>query len=143
MRWCRHMVRYPHDLALGCADLFLLDPYATSYNTNFDNFGGNLYGGSVEPFSSPLWYGDPPSQSLVSAPCSEGSTLTLTGQLNVSLPSQVDLHGVAPPSSHSPNYTPHSDLQTNKARELLELEARCATLRSELAAGRSGVSVLP
>nr|AAZ14918.1 mating-type homeodomain protein [Coprinellus disseminatus] len=109
-----------------------VDTSITGYDMNFDNFGTGMYGGAMNSFSDSLWSGTPQLQPLASTSQSGSGMSTLTSQLNVSPPSSTGVYDVASPSSPSPVKFP-SALLTDKARELMELEARCAALRSELA----------
>nr|AAZ14949.1 homeodomain mating-type protein [Coprinellus disseminatus] len=109
-----------------------VDTSITGYDMNFDNFGTGMYGGAMNSFGDSLWSGTPQLHSLASTSQSGSSASTLTNQLNVSPPSLTGVYDVASPSSPSPAKLP-SALLTDKARELMELEARCAALRSELA----------
>nr|AAZ14945.1 homeodomain mating-type protein [Coprinellus disseminatus] len=109
-----------------------VDTSITGYDMNFDNFGAGMYGGAMNSFGDSLWSGTPQLHSLASTSQSGSSASTLTSQLNVSPPSSTGVYDVASPSSPSPAKLP-SALLTDKARELMELEARCAALRSELA----------
>nr|AAZ14947.1 homeodomain mating-type protein [Coprinellus disseminatus] len=108
------------------------DASITGYDLGFDDFGHSIHSGTLDSFNDSLWYGTQQPQSSASTSYSGTGVLTLAGQSKGSPPSLTGVYDVASPSSPSPAKLP-SALLTDKARELTELEARCAALRRELA----------